>query len=91
MKPTSWSWRKWFWYRVIVFALRRAGRCSRGMCANRYTWVCLFGPLEMTVVVRDTRAADGYSREELVEMLATVREYERLQGWHVLEPRIRRE
>ena len=39
----------------------------------------------MTIVVRDTREPDGYSREELMEMLKTIREQEDLQGWKVPE------
>jgi hypothetical protein len=70
---------------MILLAARRAGRSSYGACANRYTYVCKFGPLEMTIVVRDTREPDGYSREELVEMLQTIREQEELQGWKVPE------
>ena len=85
MKPKSWSWRAWFWYRVIVFATRRAGRSS-GACANRYMYTCWFGPLEMSITIRDTKEPDGYSREELVEMLAIIRAQETQQEWKVPEP-----
>jgi len=39
----------------------------------------------VTVTYRDTRQEDGYSREELLAMLETVRRHEALQGWKVPE------
>jgi hypothetical protein len=57
-----------------------------GSCANRRwsTWVV--GRIEVTTTYRDTSEPDGHSREELVEMLATVRRAEAETGWRVPEP-----
>lgn len=88
MRPKLWKWSKWFWYRVIIFALNHAGWSSRGVCANRITYVCGFGALEMTTVIRNTRGADGYSREELYGMLSTIRKCEKEMGWKVPEPQL---
>lgn len=80
-----------FWLRAldfVVYGLRLATRSSSvAFCANRRTTTCRAGTLEVTVVARDTRRPDGYSREELVEMLRTVRKQEALQDWRVPEPR----
>lgn len=54
-------------------------------CANRKSFEYASGPIVMTVAFRDTRREDGYSREELMTMLATVRTHEALQGWKVPE------
>lgn len=59
---------------------------SRGSCANRVWHVVQRGPIEATLTFRDTRQEDGYSREELVVMLRTVRVHEAKQGWKVPEP-----
>jgi hypothetical protein len=85
MKPRTWSFREWFWYRVIVFATRGSVPRLFGACANRILYTCWFGPLEMSIVIRNTREPDGYSREELVAMLDLVRKYEKKQGWTVPE------
>lgn len=59
---------------------------TRGMCANRHMTVFMVGTSEVTVVVRDTTKPDGYSREELVTMLETIRREETIQQWTVPEP-----
>jgi hypothetical protein len=79
--------RRWLWYKLLRFALRRAGPTSTFSCANRYETTHAFGPLEVRVVTRDTREPDGYCREELLQMLRLVRSEEARQGWKVPEPR----
>ena len=59
---------------------------ARGTCANRVWHVVRRGPIEATLTFRDTRRDDGYSREELVSMLNTIRKQERIMGWRVPEP-----
>lgn len=59
---------------------------SSGSCANRRYRQFMSGPFEVTITYRDTREPDGYSREELLEMLETVRKHEASQGWKVPEP-----
>ena len=54
-------------------------------CANRHVLVNRFGPIEVTTTFRDTRKPDGYSREELVEMLQLIRRHEALQKWRAPE------
>lgn len=56
-------------------------------CANRWTRKMMIGPIELTITHRDTRDPDGYSREELVVMLETIRKHEAIMGWKVPEPR----
>ena len=58
---------------------------STGTCANRKWWKRMVGPFEVTITMRHICALDGYSREELFEMLGTVRKHEALQGWCVPE------
>lgn len=81
------------WVRVILFAARRLSRHARrgsvGIVANRWERSLQLGDLDMTLVVRDAGQADGYSREELVAMLATIREQEKLLGWKVPEPEVK--
>ena len=57
-----------------------------GSCANRRWHRGVSGPIEITVIYRDMRQHDGYSREELVEMLATVRKCEAEMEWRVPDP-----
>lgn len=59
---------------------------TAGACANRRWRRGMAGPIEITVTYRDTRQPDGHSREELVEMLATIRKCEAEMGWRVPEP-----
>lgn len=73
-----------FWFWLLQFSLRRRARSWKA-CANRVEIHSRFGATEVTVTFRDTTQPDGYSREELVEMLALVRHHERLQGWKVPE------
>jgi hypothetical protein len=78
----------WSWYRALRFVLRRVGPTSALACANRFERTYAFGPVEVRVVERDTREPDGYSREELCQMLWLVRSEEASQGWRVPEPRV---
>jgi hypothetical protein len=75
------------WLRWYLIGWLWPGRlASRGVCANRAWHVVKRGPIEATLIFRDTRQPDDYSREELVAMLETVRRHEKLQGWRVPEP-----
>lgn len=82
-----------FWLRVVWFAMRRIraamGTCrahQSGRCANRKWRKAYLGHVEVTITQRDLWKPDGYSREELLNMLWTVREHEAQQGWRVPEP-----
>jgi len=59
---------------------------SVGSCANRRWSKKTVGSIEFIFIRRYKGMADGYSREELVEMLETVRKHEHLMGWKVPEP-----
>ena len=76
---------RWWQLRLMMW-LARFGRRSTHVCANRWESVSRCGPFEVTVSVKDTTKPDGYSREELLAMLHTVRKHETLQGWRVPEP-----
>ena len=89
LRSVVWSTRIRFWLRAldfVLYGLRLSTKSSSvAACANRHTTTCRAGSVEVTVMVRDTSRPDGYSREELVEMLRLVREQELLQGWRVPE------
>ena len=70
-----WRWRLmvWLWPKKY----RGVGH------SNRLWWVAMMGPIEVKLTYRDTRQEDGYSREELIEMLRVIRESERHMGWKV--------
>jgi hypothetical protein len=74
----------WLW--VIAKVWPR--QTSVMACGNRTSMTTRLGSLEVTLLLRDTSRQDGYSREELVEMLETVRKHEALQGWKVPEPAV---
>lgn len=69
---------KWLWPKKGI---------SSGTCANRRWWSFTRGPVEVTLTMRHMGIPDGYSREELLEMLHTVRKHEKIQGWKVPEPK----
>jgi hypothetical protein len=72
------------WLRLKLLAwLWAPGAQSSGACANRRWWRRMIGPCEVTITMRHTGGPDGYSREELIDMLAEVRKHEALQGWRV--------
>lgn len=77
----AWSW---ILYRAFRFALRRLARSS-GACANRHRHEFCIGHLSVEVVMRDRLRPEGYSREELISMLGTVRKHETKMGWRVPE------
>ncbi len=83
------DFREWalLWLAYLLFRKAKAlPGAARGACANR-TWVrARAGRHELAVTVRDCGEPDGFSREELVRMLAEVRRHEALQGWRVPEP-----
>lgn len=71
----------------LLWLLLGRRSASVGACANRSWMKRMFGPLEVTITTRRTDAPDGYSREELLEMLQRVREHEASQGWRVPDER----
>lgn len=74
--------------RALIWILKRStGSCSVSYCANRVTkrWETPAGH-EVTLILRDTRQPDGFSRTELYQMLKTLRDHERAQGWKCPEP-----
>jgi len=75
-----------FWLRVLLFAIRRGALYQLGSCSNRTWHAALFDSVEVKLTTRKLWEPDGYSREELLLMLHTVREHEAKQGWSVPEP-----
>ena len=59
-----------------------------GSCANRHYQKFTVGNLKIDLTITNLKEKDGYSREELYEMLALVRKEEKKQGWKVPEPKI---
>ena len=76
-----------FWLKVLMFVVRRGAVRSSGTRANRTWRTALFGSVEVTITARKLWEPDGYSRDELIRMLQTVREHEARQGWAVPEPK----
>jgi hypothetical protein len=69
--------------RLIMLLWPKSLRSAVGVCANR-RWVRgMADRTEVTVTYRDTTQPDGYSREELVGMLKTIRKHEREMDWKV--------
>lgn len=72
------------WLLKVIFPKKT---WSTDVCANRVTWKTRIGThAEATLIIRHLGLPDGYSREELVEMLRTVRLHEMLSGWRTPEP-----
>ena len=80
-------WRRWLLNIFQLLWLKGDDHASVGACANRRWRRFMAGPIEVTILYRDTRLDDGYSREELLEMLQTVRKHEARLGWKVPEPK----
>jgi hypothetical protein len=74
------------WFRLKLIMFLWPSRSSFGVCANRHWRNATCGPYEIELIMRDTRQPNGYSREELVEMLRTIRKHEAYMGWRVPEP-----
>jgi len=70
----------------VLVALRLLECNSVSRCANRTTFTLADDSIEYTLVVRDKREPDNYSREEIYAMLRAVRRAERLQNWSCPEP-----
>lgn len=83
MNPTRYQ--RILWWIFAQCANRLAPR-STSLCANRSTFTYRHDRQEMTLILRDMTKPDGYSREELVGMLATIRSEEARTGWTVPEP-----
>lgn len=75
--------RQRLWYWLLVDRLPFIGG-SR--VANRFIRTGFLGVLEFTVTIRDPRQEDGYSREELLNLLKLIRVQEEKQNWKVPEP-----
>ena len=77
------------WLRAFIWLVRHAPppiRRSVAFVGNRTTWTLTTGVQEWTTCSRRTNQPDAYTREELVEMLETIRKHEAVQGWRVPEP-----
>lgn len=70
----------------VLVALRLLDCNSVSRCANRTTFTLADDSVEYTLVVRDKREPDDYSREEVYAMLRTVRRAERRSVWQCPEP-----
>jgi len=75
-------WKAWIWYKILMKAPCRYGT----HVANRTIRRDNLAHLECTITLRDIRKPDGYSREELYQMLGLIRLHEELQNWKVPEP-----
>jgi len=74
----------WLW--LFFFALRKI-KPGAGACANRRYMTFGHKAHRVRVEVTDTRKPDGYSREELYEMLKIIRAAEKRSGWKCPEPK----
>jgi len=73
------------WRLLIRMFFTRAAKIKT--IANRTEWIIdTVDGYELTLVRRDTSLPDAHSREEVVEMLRTVRQAERRLGWTCPEP-----
>jgi hypothetical protein len=92
VKAKLWSHWQWFWFKALLFTFRRLQKCVGAAtwhtCANRCTVTCNVRGLVLALQVKNTRGRDGYSREELIEMLQLIRKHERQLGWKVPEPEV---
>lgn len=78
MKKKLKRWQeKFWWYLLRKFTANR----STSICGNRHVKVSMLGCMEITITFRDTRDPDGYSREDLLEMLRLIRKHEMIQNW----------
>ena len=78
---------RWIIYRMIRWIVAQsAGIGGSHIVANRYTRTLVFDKLEVAITLKDTSQPNGYCREELYEMLWTIRDEERKQNWKVPEP-----
>lgn len=73
----------YLWYWLFAYLLRRGPVRTEGFVGNRHTWKGTTGPVEIEVVIRDTRQPDGYSREELYQLLKLIRREEKRSEWKV--------
>lgn len=69
--------------RILLGVMDSGNLQEIGMFANRIWKKSIFGCYEATLTFRHLKEPDGYSREELARMLATVREHEKRQSWIV--------
>ena len=69
----------------LVFAFWPWRRCGAHFCANRKRWTYRTPNLEISLNVRALKEPDGWSREELLEMLRLIRREEKKQDWKVPE------
>jgi|WetSurMetagenome_2_1015567.scaffolds.fasta_scaffold83102_3 hypothetical protein len=63
-----------------MFAVRKFRNRTSMTVANRSEISFFVGPVELSVVVRRAGEPDGFSREELCQMLLLVRADEKLEG-----------
>lgn len=78
----------WRW-KLFIMGLKalRPFVVQTGTCSNRSWKIFRIASLELRTVLRNVDRPDGYSREELTEMLRLVREHEGRQGWRAPDPR----
>lgn len=76
------EWRNKFWQ----WWFRQPHWTESSLCANRLTRILRLGPVEVTLIFRDTSQSDGYERTEVYRMLRCVRQEEARQNWICPEP-----
>lgn len=76
-----------FWKRIrFLWALTKVVPTEWHTVGNRQIEKGLVDGIEVTTILRDTQQSDGYSREELFEMLTLIRREEERHRWKVPEP-----
>ncbi len=81
------SFVQWCVRRVFVWTLYLLKARRSWATEARWGKVVRFGDKwEFTIVARDLKKANRYTREELLEMLTIIRREERCSGWIVPEP-----
>lgn len=71
-----------FWNRILLAWIIITRRWAEWkVCANRFEIKGYSKTWEVVCRFRDTTQPDGYERTELLEMLRTVRQFQRQQNW----------
>ena len=82
--------KQWFklllWKRFVATFFGRHIPTLVKHVANRSIYISEDDRYEYTLVLRDKNQPDGYSREEVMEMLSEVRQAEKRMGWSCPEP-----
>lgn len=81
-----WNFRRWLFWKFVRWYFVRQGRSVK-IVANRLEYEATTPDgFDARLILRNPAEPDGYSREEVYEMLARVRESEIRMKWKCPEP-----